>query len=70
MSLKAIGGFGAIQQVRKVFGFEMTKHIHCNFTSPLGFNGSFTSFRSFSRAKNTLALIVDTERFDIVAISS
>jgi hypothetical protein len=37
---------------------------------PRAFKGSFNSFRSFSRAKNTLAFIVETERFDIFAISS
>ena len=70
MSLTTIRERRAFQQVRKILGFEMSKHIHFSFISLTRFKGSFTSFRSFSRAKNTLAFIVETERFDIVAISS
>jgi hypothetical protein len=63
----------AVHQVYEIFGFEVSKHdllIVSTSVYERILIGSFTSFRSFSRAKNTLALMVETERFDMFAISS
>ena len=61
--------FVPLDQVDEVCSFEMSPHHRTQLPAVRCF-GSFTSFLSFSRAKNTLALMVEIERPDMDAISS